>query len=68
MAVGWYLRLWRDQTEQPRLRPRLLMKLQFGQDARLLPGTKVMVNGARAREQSGGSRRHTGNRFAAGKR
>src|SRR5260370_42179983 len=34
---------------------RLLMKrpLQFGQDARIFPGTKVMVNGARARERAG---------------
>ena len=34
---------------------RLLMKrpLQFGQDARIFPGTKVMVNGARARELAG---------------
>ena len=27
--------------------------LQFGQDARIFPGTKVMVNGARARELAG---------------
>jgi hypothetical protein len=34
---------------------RLLMKrpLEFGQDARLFPGAKVMVNGARAREFAG---------------
>src|SRR5271157_3543295 len=34
---------------------RLLMKrpLQFGQDGRLFPGTKVMVNGARARQLAG---------------
>ena len=34
---------------------RLLMKrpLQFGQDARIFPGTKVMVNGARARKLAG---------------
>jgi hypothetical protein len=41
--------------------------LEFGQDARIFPGTKVMVNGARAREQSGVAGA-TGNRFAAGKR
>ena len=43
------------QGERPRLEARLLMKrpLQFGQDARLFPGTKVMVNGARARELAG---------------
>src|ERR1700737_1424080 len=43
------------QGKRPRLRPRLLMKrpLQFGQDARIFPGTKVMVNGALARELAG---------------
>ena len=34
---------------------RLLMKrpFQFGRDARIFPGTKVLVNGARARELAG---------------
>src|ERR1700740_3692898 len=43
------------QGKRSRLEARLLMKrpVQFGQDARIFPGTKVMVNGARAREQSG---------------
>jgi hypothetical protein len=57
------------QGKRPRLEARLLMKrpLQLGQDARIFPGTKVMVNGARAREQSGVAGA-IGNRFAAGKR
>jgi len=52
------------QGKRPRLEARLLMKrpLQFGQDARIFPGTKVMVNGARARKQSGVAGA-TGNRF-----
>jgi hypothetical protein len=43
------------QGKQPRLGPRLLMKrpLRFGQEACILPGMKLMVNGARARELAG---------------
>ena len=48
------------QGKRPAAQARLLMKrpLQLGQDARIFPGTKVMVSGARARELAGGSRRH----------
>src|SRR4051794_5374259 len=41
--------------ERPRLQARLLVKglLEFGPDARLLPGAEIMINGARAREFAG---------------
>ena len=47
------------QGKRPRLEARLLMKrpLQFGQDAHIFPGTKIMVNGAR-RGNSRGEQGH----------
>ena len=56
ILTDWLSRMTTEgHIERPRLEARLLVErpLQLGQDVRLFPGPKVMVNGTRAREFAG---------------